>query len=343
MSAQANPSNAEEFAELLKLNRYGVRHYRDALCILYAKAENYQLSLDRWKVSMIRTYKDKATVVKHEYLVATLRDAGGQELNVRMERRFQPSSTTSSIAAFGSSSSRSDVTTSTGIQEKEEKFRKWAADEISICSSNTFGNDQVQVDLLRFRDGRHASRPRLAQLVVLACAISDSCATYNFMQSNCYWFCYVALEVLKKRFQVDHVLESVEASSQLGRWNGIPARSSSGIEEALKSYDESWRDFDDKVSPFIPLVDHTYVANRFTISSIILTMRARERLYRRWRERKLEQIWRAHVPMTRRRGERTQNASLKESRHLCSIYFQLSRERELGIVPSPTRTRSTLA
>ena len=96
------------------------------------------------------------------------------------------------------------VTVSTDTQEKEEKFRKWAVDEISICPSNTLGNDQVQVDHLRFQDGHHASLLRLAQLVVLACAISDYCATYHIMLSNCYWFCYVASEVLKKRFQVDN-------------------------------------------------------------------------------------------------------------------------------------------
>ena len=255
MSARSNPGDAEELDELLKNRYHGVHHYRSALCILYAKAENYQLSLDRWKVSTIRTYKDRGTVAQHEYLVATLCDTDGQEFNLRMERRIQPSSTMSPITAFGSASSRSDVTASAGTQEKEEKFRKWAVDEISICSSNTLGNDQVQVDHLRFQDGHHASLPRLAQLVVLACAISDCCATYNIMLSNCYWFCYVASEVLKKRFQVDNTLEPVGASSQLGRWNGIPVCSSFGIEEVLESYDKSWDDFCSKVSPFIRPID----------------------------------------------------------------------------------------
>ena len=247
-----NPNDAEEFAELHKLNRYGVRHYRDALCILYTKAENYELSIDRWKVSSIRTFKDKGSLVKHEYLVATLFDADGRELDLRMERRVKESSAVNFIAeslgVVGSASIRT-VSADVGPQEKDGKFMKWAVDEISICSSNTFDDAQLQVDHFRFQDGHPVSLP---QLVVLACAISEYSATYHIALSNCYWFCFVASEALKKRFQ--HTLEPVGDSSQLGCWYGIPLCLRSNIEEVvtkvLESYEEAWKYFCNEVSPF---------------------------------------------------------------------------------------------
>ena len=259
MSVGMNPSDAEEFAELLK-NRYsGVHHYRDALCILYAKAENYQLSLDRWKVSKIRTFKDKDSLVKHEYLVATLFDADGRELDLRMERRVKESSAmnfiTGGLGVVGSASTRA-VSADVGTQEKDDKFRKWAADEISICSSDTFDDTQLQVDHFRFQGGHPVSLP---QLVVLACAISEYSATYHIALSNCYWFCYVASKALKKRF--NHTLEPVGDSGQLGCCYGIPLYLRSNIQEVvtkvLESYDETWKYFRDEVSIFIPPVDRT--------------------------------------------------------------------------------------
>ena len=259
MSVAMNPGDIEEFADLCKNQYRGVHHYRDTLSLLYAKAENYQLSLDRWKVSKIRTFKDKGSLVKHEYLVATLFDADGRELDLRMERRVKESSAmnviTESLGVVGSASTRT-VSANVGTQEKDGKFRKWAADEISICSSDTFDDTQLQVDHFRFQGGHPVSLP---QLVVLACAISEYSATYHIALSNCYWFCYVASKALKKRF--NHTLEPVGDSGQLGCCYGIPLYLRSNIQEVvtkvLESYDETWKYFRDEVSIFIPPVDRT--------------------------------------------------------------------------------------
>ena len=250
--SEGNPGDAEEF----KLFKNGYRcldHYRQFLCTLYtAEPDSYELSFKRWKVSKIRTYKDRGTLVKHEYLVATLCDADGHELELRMERRVQESSAigliTKSLSALGSASpaAAADGTTPTSTQTKDDKFRKWAADEISVCSSSSFDDDQVQVDHFRFQDGHHVPLP---QLVVLACAINEYCATYHITLSNCYWFCDVASKALKRRF--DHMPEPVGDSGELGRWHGISICSSSDIEavvtEVLENYEKSWYEFCSKV------------------------------------------------------------------------------------------------
>ena len=308
--AWTNPGDAEEFELLRNGYRGSLHHYLDRLRNLYTKPENYQISFNRWKVSEIRTYKDNGTAVQHEYLVATLSDADGHKLDLRMERLVQPSYPM--IGGFGSASSRPSGTESADPQEKEGKFRKLAADEISICSSIAFNGDQVPVDHFRFQDGHHVPLP---QLVILACAISEYYATYHLTQRNCYWFCYVASEALKRRFQVDHTIEPVGDSSQQGRWNGIPACPSGNIEEVLKkvleNYDKRWKDFASEVALFIPPIDQhssrhsTYVANRLTALLIILTTGTPKRLSRRQRERSLEQIIYVHLPKRkRRRGRR---------------------------------------
>ncbi|KAF8351696.1 hypothetical protein F5887DRAFT_22 [Amanita rubescens] len=264
-ASEWNPGDEGEF-EPFQDGQRSLNHYRDSLCILYtAEADSYELRFERWKVFKIRTYKDRGTLAKHEYLVATLCNGDGRELELRMERRVQESSAinliTKSLSVLGSTSPRAaaaDVTTSTGTQAKDDKFRKWAADGISVCSSSTFGDNQVQVDHFRLKHGHHVPLPRL---VVLACAINEYCATYHITLSNCYWFCDVASRALKKRF--DHTPEPVDDSGELGHWHGIPICPSNDIEtvvtEVLENYDKSWDKFCSKVDQIVnnPRNKHT--------------------------------------------------------------------------------------
>jgi hypothetical protein len=74
MQPQQNYAESPEFLPIKNGQRVG--SYRDSLSLLYLDPKTVNLARNHWRVAEIRTFKDKGTKVKHEYLVATLRDGG---------------------------------------------------------------------------------------------------------------------------------------------------------------------------------------------------------------------------------------------------------------------------
>lgn len=226
-SRSTNPQEAPEIRPINHGHRY-LESYRDRLCSLYTEPACAHLSFDRWKVSEIRTYKDKGSQVKHEYLVATVHDENNMEILLRIERRIQDPDT---IEPNGQSSLPST-----------DKFKKVACDQITLLPPSTIKDDQLPVGHFRFHDGHHVPLPKL---VVLACTVNEHCRIYNALLRNCYWFCHVTSEALKKMFNVTVV--PVEGSSQQGSLYGVSLRGNVDIGDVVKKYYKAWDEFVEKV------------------------------------------------------------------------------------------------
>jgi len=210
-----NPGDAEEFVPMKKGYRY-IDNYCDRLCS-----------------------KGRGTTVGHEFLIATLHDAENREILLRLERGNQASSTHAHVVkggnAWGGAQQGSARTESSG---------RWLS-EISIFPSSAFNDDYgLPVDHFRFNDGHHVPLP---QLVVLASTINEYAGTRRVIHHNCYWFCQVVSEALKKRFS--HKLLS--ADDGIYRWHNMPLYQNVNIDEVLNLYDKSWNKFVQKIDMII--------------------------------------------------------------------------------------------
>lgn len=218
------PSEFKQLNNQIRL----VDSYRALLCLLYAKPGEAPPK-DRWRVTAIQTYKDTRTTVLHEYLVATLHDGEERSVMVRIERAKR---------RITSEDDSSDDT--------DSKFKKAAVDSITLVShSPPIEDDQLQVDHIEFSKGI-----TLSQLVILACSINDYARDYDFFKKNCYWFCYVAIEMLRKQFD-DHHSPGLADRSWQGTWHNVPATALfKKIEwpELLAKYNRMMKEFDDEVS-----------------------------------------------------------------------------------------------
>ena len=248
-------------------NAYRVDSYRDYLCLLYATPKNSKLSRSHWKATEINTYKDHSTKVRHEYLIANLSDGNGGTVFLRIERRLQDSSakafgkaimgrgsgsrsqTGPSPPRSGTDSDSQDGATTTVNDGKAKKFKKNAVDEVTLydpdlAKSKEEIKSQVLVERIVF-DPEH--QIPLPELVVLACAINDHSKEYHFFEKNCYWFCYCAVEALKKR----HLGMQMPVNGKPASWRGLPTGhlwDQVDFEELLNKFDLMWGAFGREVS-----------------------------------------------------------------------------------------------
>ncbi|KAF8351697.1 hypothetical protein F5887DRAFT_1277510 [Amanita rubescens] len=233
-----NPEDAEEFVPMKNGYRY-IDNYRDRLCSIYTEPEMHHLDFERWRTSEVYTYyKGRGTTVGHEFLIATLHDAENREILLRLERGIQASSTHAHVVKGGNAWG--------GAQQggaRAESPGRWLS-EISVFLSSAFNDDSgPPVDHFRFNDNHHVSLP---QLVVLASTINEYLGTRRF-HHNCYWFCRVVSEALKKRFS--HKLLSADGGFH--HWHNMPVSQNVDIDKVLDLYDKSWNKFVQKIDMII--------------------------------------------------------------------------------------------
>lgn len=234
----ASPEDAEEFVPIKNGYRY-VDSYCDRLCFMYTEPEMHHLRFDRWQVSEVCTYKSRGAAIGHEYLIATLHDVDNREIQLRLERGVQVSSTHVTHAhGLSAASTMSGDSANRGGSPAEGPGRSTIS-EPSIFSSSPFSEDWQPADHFRFDDGYHVPLP---QLVVLASTIDEHLRARQSTHHNCYWFCQVISAVLKKRF--NHKLLSGDGGHQQGRLHNM---SFYDIDEMLDMYDTSWNAFLQKV------------------------------------------------------------------------------------------------
>ena len=250
-----NPEDADEFRPIKHGYRF-VDSYRDRLTLLYSKPETLHLDRKRWMISEIRTYKDKKTRVLHEYLIATVYDHYGNTVLFRIERRVRDSVVKSIGKRLlpgsrkGSSSTSPPVGTDLDHQEgvqvkKPSKFMKRALDQVSIIKPSDLDVNQLPVEHIVFNSGHHVSLP---ELIILAYTISDFSREYHLTQSNCYWFCYIAIEYLKKHYPCTQ--PELPGRKQQGTWSmlvGNLVYKDIDFEVLDKSYEKFWNDFEQEV------------------------------------------------------------------------------------------------
>lgn len=213
--------NTEEFLSIQGGGRHSVDVYGDHLWLLYTETETQHISRDRWRVSEIRTYKQKWSSgdLDYQYLIATLHDGEGGEIFLRIERR----PLTSSMDAPGSGIVRrlragagfhSNTAQQGQARVTKGIFGAKAVHQVSIYypeiphDRRRRRDAPVLVEHIQFNDGNH---PPLPQLIMLACAIHDYSDTFNFTNRDSSWFCYVATQVLRSRFE--HISTPLQTSN----------------------------------------------------------------------------------------------------------------------------------
>lgn len=232
-----NPEDAAEFVPIKNGYRY-VDSYCDRLCFLYTEPDMHHLRFDRWQASEICTYKSRGTAIGHEYLIATLHDADNREIQLRLERGVQVSSTHVTHSGLTAASTLSVDSTNRGGSPADGPGRS-TINEASSFTSSAFSEDRQPADHFRFDDGYHVPLP---QLVVLASTVDEHSKTHQSAHHNCYWFCHVVSAALKKRF--NHKLLS---GDQQDRLHNILLYQNVDIDEVLDTYDASWNVFIRKV------------------------------------------------------------------------------------------------
>ena len=250
MQPQQNYAESPEFLPIKNGQRVG--SYRDSLSLLYLDPKTANLARNHWRVAEIRTYKDKGTKVKHEYLVASLSDGDKGEVLLRIERRIQDSSAKTFIMRRSrtepipsdSDSGRQD--TAQPNEEKAKPFKKNAVDEVALVTSKSPNvNKQELVQHIVFED---QSRISLPQLILLACAINNYSKEYHFFEQNCYWFCYLITELLQRLSR--SIFPELSTRGRQGTWLGLPAGTlwrDVDFEVLSAKYDAMWAAFENKV------------------------------------------------------------------------------------------------
>ena len=205
---QRQVQNHAASAEFLPIkNGRRVESYSESLRSLYIDPETVHLARNHWKVIEIKTYKDHDTTIKHEYLIATLSDGDGGEVLLQIDRRIHDSSmkmiAKSIIQQYLSSQgqpnppSNSDPNTPDAPQPNDANaniFWKIAVDDIALVPNLPTSDKQKLVEHILFHD----QNVLLPQLIMLACAINDYSNEYHIIETNCYWFCYLMAELLKR-------------------------------------------------------------------------------------------------------------------------------------------------
>ena len=252
-----NPEDADEFRPIKHGYRF-VDSYRDRLTLLYSKPETQHLDRKRWLISEIHTYKDRKTRVKHEYLIANVNDQYGNTVLFRIERRVRDSVIKSISQRFlpgshkgaspTSPTAGTDLTNEESVQvKKPSKWMKRALDQISIVKPSDLDPKQLPVEHIVFDSGHHVSLP---ELIILAYTISDYSREYHLTQFNCYWFCYIAIEYLKKHYP--YTQPKLPGRKQQGTWSMLGGKRNLVYKDinfkALdKGYEKFWNDFEQEV------------------------------------------------------------------------------------------------
>ena len=141
--------NYAEIPEFLPIkNGERVGSYCTSLRMLYIDPETSHLSLDHWQLVDIKTYKDKGSKYKHEYLIATLSDGAMGRVLLRIDRRIQASSIKKigkAIIASGLSQSQpippnhtdsGKQDTTQPIEPEQKPFKKTAMDDVTLVKPN---------------------------------------------------------------------------------------------------------------------------------------------------------------------------------------------------------------
>jgi hypothetical protein len=155
---QQNYAESPEFLPIK--NKMDVVHYSHCLWSLYIKPETSQLARYHWKVSEIKTYMNKGTEIKHEYLIATLNDGDKGEILLWIGRDFS------------------------------------AVVEVAIVEPNLPNSDMQQ--LVQHIGLNDKSRISLPQLIVLACVIGNYSRKYRLFEKGSCWLCFAIGELLLK-------------------------------------------------------------------------------------------------------------------------------------------------
>ena len=271
---QPNYVDSPEFLPIKNGNR--VDAYSGSLSLVYINPKTVRLARDHWKVAEIKTYKDKSSAFKHEYLIARLVDGDKGEVHLRIERRIQDSS----VKAYGkailmgrsrsqalppsdSDSSKQDAAPSN--DENTKTWKKTSADEVAIVTSNP--NKHKLVEHMVF-EGEH--RVSLPQLIVLTCAINNYSNEYHLFQKNCYWFCNTVLELLKRLATPSS--PDLPARGQQGTWLGMRADKlykDVDFDALLAKYNAMWKAFEDGVCFITEDLDITDTNESWQIEEII--------------------------------------------------------------------------
>ena len=251
--------NYAEIPEFLPIkNGERVGSYCTSLRMLYIDPETSHLSLDHWQLVDIKTYKDKGSKYKHEYLIATLSDGAMGRVLLRIDRRIQASSIKKigkAIIASGLSQSQpippnhtdsGKQDTTQPIEPEQKPFKKTAMDDVTLVKPNVpYRKRQNLVEHIMFEDTIRVSLPKF---IVLAYAINTYATDYDFFEKNCYWFCYIIMELLKKLSTPSY--PPLRARGRQGTWLGLPAGHlwhAVDFDLLLAKYNTMWREFENKV------------------------------------------------------------------------------------------------
>jgi len=273
------PYNSPENAEELLPIRHGYRFvdsYPDRLRLLYAEPETQHISQSRWQVTAIRTYKDKKTKVRHEYLVATLFDDYQNTILLRIERR----SWDSVIKSIGQNIVRGSLrgasptippvdgtpaNEDSAKEKDQEKFQKRALDQISILKPSKFNVKQVPVEHIVFKSDDNHKLPTLVDLIILAHTVSDYSRVYHLTETNCYWFCYITSEILKINFLYDR--PDLPTRDLQGKWSWLGIKGGKVYKEVkFPEVDKNYQNMRDKFKQRIDAMVHN-PNNKYTIEA----------------------------------------------------------------------------
>ncbi|KAF8649480.1 hypothetical protein AX14_008676 [Amanita brunnescens Koide BX004] len=136
-----NYSTSPEFLPIKNGNH--VDSYSESLLLMYTDPETVHLAHDHWRVAEMKTFKDKDTKVKHEYLIAMLKldDEEKGEVLLRIKRQIQDSSAKALVTPRRSRSEprphhHSDCDSGGQPVSRNESstFKKKAADEVSLAT-----------------------------------------------------------------------------------------------------------------------------------------------------------------------------------------------------------------
>jgi hypothetical protein len=324
MPPQPNYAESPEFLPIKNGERVG--SYCTSLRMLYINPKMAHLDRKHWKVAEIKTYKDKSTTVKHEYLIATLSDGDRGEVFLRIDRRLQDSS----AKAFGKAligrrsssvpnphSSDSDSGKQDGAQPNDENanaFTKFAVDEVAIVTPNL--DKQKLVEHHVFESEQRVSLP---QFIVLTCAINNYSSEYHLFGKNCYWFCFVAVVLLQKLSTGS--LPDLSVRGQQGTWLGLPTDKlwkDVNFEMLSTMYDTMWSAFENEVCSITENLDITDTNGSWQIDSIINhpdNRQAKEEKKRADKEARLRQEEQKRAEQAERRAEESDKRAEEEKRH----------------------------
>lgn len=250
--AYQDPEDAEEFLPIKQGYQFA-DSYCDRLTLLYSRPETQHLSRERWRASEICTYRDRRKNVKHEYLVATLKDNLGNIVLIRFERGVQGSVIESIVKSLfpieleaGSTSPPAGADSAKQEAVHEQKSTKEAIDQISIVKPSDFNVTQVPVERVVFDPNNRV--PSLPELIILARAIGSYSRRYHLTQYNYSWFCYLAIEYLKRHYLYPR--PHLTGRNDQATW---PATVHKKVDfEVLgKIYDRIWNDFKQGVCSII--------------------------------------------------------------------------------------------